>query len=793
MKTTPPQGCPPPTVIRSMGQTFTTARIQNTAVFLDGIYLQRQSMVNPGLMNLERVEVVKGPQNAQFGRNAFAGVVNYISSQPSEDFSGDVRATYGDGGRLDAIGSLSVPIMEQSLHLRISVGYSEFDGHTDNDHPFANMGPGNEAGTNDKLGGWDDQFFSTTLRWTPNERLEAQLSYYETESLREPQGFYFLDGARYAYDSSEFSGPPFFAFLAPLAANCNNTATFSSRAPFPAVGPHSYCGELPSSPPNLTDPKLLAAGFGDTAGQMIVDPRSVALDSVSKITRFNFSYDLSDTWSLSYQLGYVDHQADNYGAVAGRASLVGSTVPHVPVSLFPFPPFIQQLGPPGSFGAIAHTSVFNANPAESLEATSHEFRLTMTSESLTARIGVYYSETEDDDGSIFFFLPPCNSEANCSVRAPRGPNPLEGKYLAVVPVVPGQVHIGIPHVYETGNRVLGNHTAHEDTITAVFGDVEWQISDQLTLALEARFTSEDQSFNQLSTTFGTPLPGNVATSDDETFDFFTPRAILEWMPTDTNMIYGLVASGVKTGGFNPVDPSANPGQAVYDEEKNITYEIGSKNRFLDNRVTLNAAFYLIDWQDVQGVEAASSRDAWATDVVGNIGDAEVIGFEVDGVLVPTMRFFVDYHLSYSDAQYEDAIYQSSVAGPTSSWGCNNSVCRADGNVDGNQVERTSKWQYGVGLNYLRDFAGGWQLSARLDFNYRSKMYATPLNLAHNGDRTLSNANVNLSNDDWSVTLWGRNIFDEEYVANSFVLPSFTRYIVGLGAKRTVGLTLNYSL
>ncbi len=780
-------------VIRSLGQTFTTARIQNTAVFLDGIYLQRQSMINPGLMNLERVEVVKGPQNAQFGRNAFAGVVNYISSQPSEDFSGDVRATYGDGGRLDAQGSLSIPLLAQSLHLRISVGYSEFDGHTDNNHPFADMGPGSDAGTNDKLGGWDDQFFSATLRWTPSDRMETQLSYYETESLREPQAFYDLNGARYAYESSEFSGPPFFAFLAPLAANCNNTMTFSSRAPFPAVGPHAYCGELPNSPPALTDPKLTAAGFGGTAGQVIVDPRSVALDSVSKITRFNFNYDLTESWSLSYQFGDVDHQADNFGTVEGRASLVGSTVPHVPVAVTPFPPFIQQLGPPGSLGAIAHAATFNANPSESLKATSHEIRLTRRTETLTARIGVYYSETDDQDGGTFYFLPPCNSDANCRARVPRGSNPLDGAYIAVVPVVPGQINVGIPHVYDTGSGVLGNHATHEDTITALFGDVEWRISDQFTLALEARYTSEDQSFEQFSTTFGDPLPGNVASSDDETFNFFTPRVILEWTPTDSNMLYGLVASGVKTGGFNAVDPSANPGQAVYEEEKNITYEIGSKNRFFNDRFTFNAAFYLIDWQDVQGVEAASTRDAWTTDVVGNIGDAEVVGFEVDGLIVATERFFVDYHLAYSDAQYQDAVYQSAVAGPTSSWGCNNSVCPADGSVDGNQVERTSKWQYGAGLNYSHYFAGGWQLSARIDVNYRSKMYATPLNLAHNGDRTLSNANVNLSTDDWSVTLWGRNIFDEEYAANSFVLPSFTRYIVGLGARRTMGLTVNYSL
>ncbi len=780
-------------VIRSIGQTFTTARIQNTAVFLDGVYLQRQSMINPGLMDLERVEVVKGPQNAQFGRNAFSGVVHYVTKKPADEFAADVAATYGDGDRFDLRGSVDLPLVPDVLRLRLSAGLSEFDGHTDNDHPFANGGPGGARDTDGRVGGWDDKFYSAALRWTPVPSLEIGLSYYQTESLREPQAFYNLNGARYAYDTAEFAGPPTFAFLAPLGANCLDTVTFSSRAPFPARGPHAYCGELPSSPLALHDPALDAAGFGDTAGRVVIDPRSLALDSESKIAQFNLDYDMNETLSLSYRFGYVDHEGGGYGTVEGRASLLGSFVAYAPVRETPFPPFIEQLGPPGSFGAVAHASTFNANPSETLEATSHELRLTHSGEALTLRAGLYHSNNDDEDGSTFFFLPPCAEQAACGVAVPEGSNPLQGRYLAVVPVVPGQVHVGIPHVYDSGHGVLGNHVSYQDKVTALFGDLEWRLSDTFTLALEARYTWEKKSFEQFSTTFGNAIPENVDSGGRKTFTFFTPRVILEWMPTETSMLYGLVASGVKTGGFNAVDPAANPQQAVYDEEKNTTFEIGTKNRFFDDRLTLNAAFYFIDWRDVQGSEAAASADAWTENVAGNIGDAEVIGFELDGLWVANENVFLDYSLTYSDAEYKNGVYLSSVAGPTSSWGCNNTVCRADGRVDGNRVERTSKWQYGAGLNFLRNLGSDWNLSARIDFNYRGRMYATPMNLAHNGGRTLSNANVSLGGGDWRVTLWGKNIFDREYVANSFVLTSFTRYIVGLGARRTFGLTVNYSL
>ena len=181
------------------------------------------------------------------------------------------------------------------------------------------------------------------------------------------------------------------------------------------------------------------------------------------------------------------------------------------------------------------------------------------------------------------------------------------------------------------------------------------------------------------------------------------------------------------------------------------------------------------------------------DVIGNIGSVDVAGAEVDGVWVVNERFFVDYSAAYNDAKYDKAVYLSAVAGIRSSWGCDGSVCRADGRVDGNRVERTSKNQYNVGFNYTRNWGGMWHIGARVDLNYRSRMYATPMNLAHNGGRMLANVSANLANDHWHIAAWCRNAFDEKYVGNSFVVPSFTRYIVALGGRRTLGLTVRYAL
>jgi outer membrane receptor protein involved in Fe transport len=97
-------------VIRGLSQQFTTARIQNVSFFLDGVYLQRQSMLNVSLIDMQRVEVLKGPQNALYGRSAFAGAVNYVTLEPTADAQGYLLAGTGDNERQDYRISLAGPI-----------------------------------------------------------------------------------------------------------------------------------------------------------------------------------------------------------------------------------------------------------------------------------------------------------------------------------------------------------------------------------------------------------------------------------------------------------------------------------------------------------------------------------------------------------------------------------------------------------------------------------------------------------------------------------------------------------
>ncbi len=98
--------------IRGLRQGFLQDRVQNVAVFLDGIYLSRQSMANMGMVDMERIEVVKGPQNSLYGRNAFAGAINYVTKKPQEELEAYFSTTLGEDGREDFKYSVTGPLAE---------------------------------------------------------------------------------------------------------------------------------------------------------------------------------------------------------------------------------------------------------------------------------------------------------------------------------------------------------------------------------------------------------------------------------------------------------------------------------------------------------------------------------------------------------------------------------------------------------------------------------------------------------------------------------------------------------
>lgn len=112
----------------------------NAAFFIDGVFVAG-SIAGYGLDNLDRIEVIKGPQSALFGRSSFSGAVNYVTRKPGDKLRGKLTTTLGDSGRIEASGYLSGPLLGDKLRFEVNArGYSFEGQYTNQLDPARNLG-----------------------------------------------------------------------------------------------------------------------------------------------------------------------------------------------------------------------------------------------------------------------------------------------------------------------------------------------------------------------------------------------------------------------------------------------------------------------------------------------------------------------------------------------------------------------------------------------------------------------------------------------------------------------------
>ena len=143
--------------------------LQNSSKFIDGVYVSG-SLYTVMLDNVERVEVTKGPQSALFGRASFSGAINYITKKPTNEFEGNVRGSFAEENEYQMSGSLSGPLVEDTLLFRLSAG------------TFGQGSPYNNVLDGTEMGEQEINSFSASVRLTPTPQLTADLMVMYTDA-----------------------------------------------------------------------------------------------------------------------------------------------------------------------------------------------------------------------------------------------------------------------------------------------------------------------------------------------------------------------------------------------------------------------------------------------------------------------------------------------------------------------------------------------------------------------------------------------------------------------------------
>lgn len=334
-------------IIRGTSQFSVDQLEQNVSTFIDGVYIPRNYALDLGTMDMERIEVVKGPQGALYGANSFMGAINYITSKAEMDeLTGGVAVVLGDGGRQDISGNVSIPLIEEKFAVKLSFGLSEYDGDWTNSHPAANEGV--SPGTDDTLSGWDKDSFSISFVAAPTDNIDLELAYHTFDSFTEGRAQARLE-------------------LGDL--NCGGTLFF---------GPlRGYCGELPETP----------LEFGtDTEVGFRIDPRTYGMDSETDILRASFAMALSENMNLSYQFSNIEGETFSAG-ISDRSPLTGTDLSVV--------------------GGSGFANAFTVLPVGGFDYDSHELRIEYTAESgVYAMFGAFLTDGEDrDTGTAGYFAP----------------------------------------------------------------------------------------------------------------------------------------------------------------------------------------------------------------------------------------------------------------------------------------------------------------------------------------------------------------------------------------------------
>ncbi|WP_292094211.1 TonB-dependent receptor [Brevundimonas sp.] len=345
-----------------------------------------------------------------------------------------------------------------------------------------------------------------------------------------------------------------------------------------------------------------------------------------------------------------------------------------------------------------------------LSVFSQEFRLDYAGTNIDALLGLYYSDQEQASVDLDMVTSP-----------------------ALEAALPGSLR----------STLLRNTETSE--VMALFGSVTWRFAPAWSVDVAGRFFREEKNLDpfQSNPYTNVVLTPNPALSLTE--EHFTPSLALSWEVTENARLYGSVARGVKTGGFNAL-ANVTAAERYYDAETSWNYELGLKTSLMDRRLYVNAALFQIQWED-QIVRALGSLGATLN---ANAGQTTSQGVELEVLARPTEGLNLTAGYTYTDATFDDYYYPSLQA----SFGL-------DPLLDGKTLQYVSKHMFTASAQYQASLVNDWDWFVRGDLNHRSRQYGTTTNMFWVGAQTKVNFAFGFENPRWAIEFWARNLLDDE--------------------------------
>lgn len=669
------------------------AREQGVGIYVDGVYMGRQHGLNAALFDIERVEVLKGPQGTLFGRNTEGGALSIVSKAPSGEFGGRIDGGYGNYGAYTGGIHLDLPEM---------AGFSvKLDGIIQHQDPTTKNPLEGQAGFNQyhRKGG------RVAVRWQPTSDITND----------------------FAFDIARDENTPFYSQL--LNYNPNGCVAGTQAASAACALPGTNYTNLTG----VVKPLLPGVVVNGKTRMKVADIGVPQQPSVDKTHGFTNTFKWAATPELEIRSitawrGVDATQWDNSGG-AHRVPVVTLTSACTEAKPCAFSrysladlrqrQFSQEFQAVGTIGKIDYVAgLFYFNEHVSDDAATPNSN------------GVYLNAQGQ---AVYTILDPCTGS---------------GGFGSTV-----------------GCRSIDRASEVWSKSYAAYGQLTYNATEQLHLTVGGRFTHDEKKgvlhFSR-NVNYDTDTAKAAAAGYkplDKKWDRFNPMVTLAYDATDDLHLYAKYATGYRAGGAS----SRTANYQAFDPEDVKSYEIGLKSDFWDHRARFNLAGYIMDRKDSQvdisSIQSFNGSNFNNLVTINAPGTTKIRGIEADLTLEPVEGLVLNASYAYT--------YTKIPLVPITYTGTNGVSTTVDQRF---YIVFTPRNAASGSIDYTLPIGGGdTAVKFHLDGNYSQATQAFDQFATKNDASLIFNGRVSVAGipvaGDRKITigLWGRNIFNEQYV------------------------------
>ena len=697
--------------------------------YLDGVYLARSIGANQELGDVERIEVLKGPQGTLFGRNTIGGAISVVTHDPGKEFHFKGDVTTGSFRLLQARGTVDLPITDAlsssvSFSIKNRQGYlkriafpgaSNFASTPITNYKAAgynNIGLGSEGGDNT----WSGR---TKLKYDNGGAFKVTLSgdYTNVDQSQAANKLIATFPAVFAgtYNcaivadanncSAGIGGPPAFAFLGGIGGL--NTI-FDN--------PTVFGVNTDANPANNRLP------YDNRFVTNNVDTSYANGNNYSKLKSYGFSgvldFELSDNVALKSITAYRKIDWD-----------VGTDLDGSPLNFL-------------------HTSFTTKQKQFSQELQLNGNAL---DKSLKYVLGAYYFK---ESGNLHDYV--TFAEGLLQVD---GPNNLSTKNYAFF----GQVDYAVSDLisFTVGGRYTHENKEFEGFQSDANG-LTYKILNQLAIlgvgpppCITINPISDACRIAAGFPNAGQPLRYYIAGVQRKKFNNFSPKIGVQLHPSNDVLVYGSWSRGYKTGGWTTRLSNPLPTAPDFNEEKAGTYELGVKSTLLDRKLQINAAVFNTNYKGIQ-----LNFQQGVSPTIRNAGDARIRGFEIEATFAPVRAFSITSSIGYLDAKYTRVDAGAFVPATTGLFG-------AAGVARGVTLPKTPKWKFNVSPRYEYEASNGAKIIVLADWTHSAALKNDTegyfLNARPSTDLVNSSLTYREPEGHWDITVGGTNLTKDRYL------------------------------